>query len=89
MLFALRRLFRAAPDTAFLFALLLLVFPLPYYFAHPDLTYRQPIEPIIILLAAYALAPAREAAFEPAAHSREAEQAYGLRTLEPGSSFFD
>jgi hypothetical protein len=64
MIFALWKLFREQPDKAVLFALLFVIFPLPYYFSHPDLTYRQPIEPFIVTLVAYALAPAREAASE-------------------------
>jgi hypothetical protein len=33
----------------------LLVFPLPYYIAHSGLRYRHPIEPVMTVLAAYAL----------------------------------
>jgi 4-amino-4-deoxy-L-arabinose transferase-like glycosyltransferase len=38
---------------AWLFALLLITFPLPYYFAHSTPRYRHPIEPEMILLAIY------------------------------------
>jgi hypothetical protein len=79
MLFSLRRLFSLAPNKASLFALMLLVFPLPYYFSHPDLTYRQPIEPIIVMLVAYALVPARESATEHVeAVTPEDDEAYAV-----------
>lgn len=59
MLFSFRRLVREKPDKAALFGILLVVFPLPYYLSHPDLTYRTPIEPLVVMLAAYAIAPER------------------------------
>ncbi len=79
-LLSLRKLFREKPDKAFLLALLLAVFPLPYYFSHPDLTYRAPLEPIIVMLVAYALAPAAEPASErEEAAYPEKDEAYALR----------
>jgi hypothetical protein len=75
MLFSLRKLFREAPAQAVLIGLLLLVFPLPYYFTHPDLTYREPLEPLVALLVAYAVAPAsaRATAEESSGFAKEDE----------------
>ncbi|HET9399476.1 MAG TPA: hypothetical protein VFO34_00870, partial [Candidatus Acidoferrales bacterium] len=49
---ALRRAVPAAP----LLALILIVYPLPYYITHPDMRYQHPIQPILTILAAYLLA---------------------------------
>jgi 4-amino-4-deoxy-L-arabinose transferase-like glycosyltransferase len=38
-----------------LFAILLIVFPLAYYVSHPTPRYRHPIEPAMVLLAAYVI----------------------------------
>ena len=38
-----------------LFAISLIVFPLVYYVTHPTPRYRHPIEPVIVLLAVYAI----------------------------------
>lgn len=77
-LLSLRRLFREKVDSAMLFALLLAVFPLPYYFSHPDLTYRTPIEPLIVMLVAYALtaAPRPERASESGEDAIPEDEAY-------------
>jgi 4-amino-4-deoxy-L-arabinose transferase-like glycosyltransferase len=47
--------FRNRTPAAPLFAIPLIVFPLAYYVTHPTPRYRHPIEPAIVVLAAYAL----------------------------------
>lgn len=47
--------FRAAPDLTLPYLLLLLVFPAVYYFTHPELAYREPVDPAVVILASYAL----------------------------------
>ncbi|MFZ3213758.1 MAG: glycosyltransferase family 39 protein [Terriglobales bacterium] len=51
----LRRAFRTTPDRAMPYALVLLVFPLVYYFTLPERGYRQPVEPEIVILASCAV----------------------------------
>jgi len=46
---------RRAPATALLYALVLLVFPMVYYFTHPDVAYRHPLDPEIVILGSYAV----------------------------------
>jgi 4-amino-4-deoxy-L-arabinose transferase-like glycosyltransferase len=41
------------------FAIVLLLFPLPYYFSHPDTYYFRPVDPLIVVLAAVAIAGGR------------------------------
>jgi ABC-type proline/glycine betaine transport system permease subunit len=47
--------FRNRHPAVALFAILLLVFPVIYYVTHPTPRYRHPIEPAMVVLAAYAL----------------------------------
>jgi hypothetical protein len=49
---------------AALFLLPLLVFPLPYYITHAEFRYRLVIDPLLTILAAYALTDARDHATE-------------------------
>jgi 4-amino-4-deoxy-L-arabinose transferase-like glycosyltransferase len=68
-LFGLRRAFREAPDLAALYGLVLFFYPLIYYFTHPEVYYRRQIDPMIVILAVYAIVPRKsaiEAAEEPA-----------------------
>jgi 4-amino-4-deoxy-L-arabinose transferase-like glycosyltransferase len=51
--------YRHCVNGRFLFAVLLLVYPLPYYVAHPSPRYRHAIEPVMILLITYGLFLAR------------------------------
>jgi hypothetical protein len=44
---------------AFLFACLLIIYPIPYYIAHPSPRYRHPIEPEMVLLIVYLLSQLR------------------------------
>jgi hypothetical protein len=48
-------LFRRKRGDAVLFLLPLLLFPLPYYVTHPDFRFRLVLDPVLILLAAYAV----------------------------------
>ncbi len=47
------------------FAIVLLVFPFIYYITHPWPTYRHPTEPVILLLAVYAVLGAAESIMRP------------------------
>ena len=51
-------LFRRKRRLAWLFLLPLLVFPLPYYVTHPDFRFRLLLDPLVTILAAYALTSA-------------------------------
>ena len=44
---------------AVLFLLPLMVFPLPYYITHAEFRYRLVIDPLLTILAAYALTSSR------------------------------
>ena len=48
--------FHAAPGLTLPYVLLLFAFPAVYYFTHPELAYREPVDPEVVILAAYALA---------------------------------
>jgi 4-amino-4-deoxy-L-arabinose transferase-like glycosyltransferase len=47
---------------AFLFLLPLIVFPLPYYITHAEFRYRLVVDPLLTILAAYALTSSRDCA---------------------------
>src|SRR5204862_6530699 len=47
--------FRNRVHGSFLMACLLLIYPLPYYIAHPSPRYRHAIDPEMVLLIMYAL----------------------------------
>jgi hypothetical protein len=49
---------------AALFLLPLLVFPLPYYITHAEFRYRLVVDPLLTILAAYALTASRDRATE-------------------------
>ena len=51
------RAFRLNPSVAVLYALVLVSFPAVYYFTSPEVYYRRPIDPLIVILAA-SLVPA-------------------------------
>lgn len=53
-------LFRRRRETAWLFAALLFIYPIPYYLAHPAPRYRHAIEPAMMLLAIYLFFVVRE-----------------------------
>ncbi len=47
------------------FAIVLLVFPLPYYIAHPETYYFRPVDPLIVVLAAVTVAGMRRGKPQP------------------------
>ena len=63
-------LLRKRKALALLYALPMVIFPLPYYITHADLRYRLVLDPLMTILAAYAL-------------TRAYSQMSGKRTVEP------
>jgi len=61
-LLGLRRLFQRESDLAARFAIVLLFYPLAYYFSHPETYYFRPADPLIVILAAVTVAGRRPAA---------------------------
>jgi hypothetical protein len=57
--FGIAALWRKRMETAFPLAVYPVVFPCLYYVTHADLRYRHPIDPVVLLLAAVAVAAAR------------------------------
>jgi 4-amino-4-deoxy-L-arabinose transferase-like glycosyltransferase len=55
MLRGLLRSWRNSPEATVPMILMLLIFPLPYYVTHSSMDYRQPIEPVIIVMVALGL----------------------------------
>ena len=55
-LWGLRRLFQRDSDMAPRFAIVLFFFPLAYYFSHCETYYFRPVDPLIVVLAAVAIA---------------------------------
>ncbi len=53
----MRRLWREDPALVVPFLLLMAFFPLTYYFTHPEVYYMRPIDPFIVVFAAYAVTP--------------------------------
>jgi hypothetical protein len=51
------RLWREDPALVAPFVLLMAFFPLTYYFTHPEVYYMRPIDPFIVVFAAYAVTP--------------------------------
>jgi len=49
----LRRVYRANAGLAARFAIVFVFFPLTYYFSHPETYYFRPVDPLIVVLAAY------------------------------------
>jgi hypothetical protein len=41
------------------YTIMLVVFPLIYYITSPEFYYRRPLDPIMVVLAVYALIPSR------------------------------
>jgi len=60
-LLGLRRVFQRAPALGVRFAIVLFFFPLTYYFTHPETYYFRPVDPLIVVLAAVAVAGGRRA----------------------------
>jgi len=55
-LLGLRRVFQRDSGLAWRFAIVLLFFPLTYYFSHPETYYFRPVDPLIVVLAAVTIA---------------------------------
>jgi 4-amino-4-deoxy-L-arabinose transferase-like glycosyltransferase len=66
-LWGLRRAFQLNSSLATRFAIVFLFFPLTYYFSHPETYYFRPVDPLIVVLAAVAVAgrPDKSAALQP------------------------
>jgi 4-amino-4-deoxy-L-arabinose transferase-like glycosyltransferase len=62
----LGRLFRRDSGLAVRFMIVLGFFPLAYYFSHPETYYLRPLDPILVLLAAYAVVGPRGTVSAPA-----------------------
>lgn len=58
-LLGLRRVFKRDFSLGMRFAIVLFFFPLPYYISHPETYYFRPVDPLIVVLAAVAIAGAR------------------------------
>jgi 4-amino-4-deoxy-L-arabinose transferase-like glycosyltransferase len=54
--FGLRRVFRRDSSLGVRFAIVLFFFPLAYYFSHPETYYFRPVDPLIVVLGAVAIA---------------------------------
>jgi len=52
----LRRVGQRDRSLAIRFAIVLFFFPLTYYFSHPETYYFRPVDPLIVVLAAVAVA---------------------------------
>jgi hypothetical protein len=55
----LRRAWVRRVDPAIFYTIVLLVFPLMYYITSPEFYYRRPLDPMMVVLAVYALTPSR------------------------------
>ena len=55
-LWGLRRVWQRDSGLGVRFAIVLLFFPLTYYFSHPETYYFRPVDPLIVVLAAIAVA---------------------------------
>jgi len=64
-LIGLRRAFKHNLAMALPYAFVLIFFPLVYYVTHPEVYYRRPIDPILVVLAAYAMSRRRFAEDQP------------------------
>jgi 4-amino-4-deoxy-L-arabinose transferase-like glycosyltransferase len=71
-LLALRRVFQRDSGLAARFAIVLLFFPLAYYFSHPETYYFRPVDPLIVVLGAVAIAGGSRGRGESLASGAEA-----------------
>ena len=60
-LLGLGRVFGKDRSLGIRFAIVLLLFPLPYYFTHPETYYFRPVDPLIVVLAAVTIAGGKQA----------------------------
>jgi 4-amino-4-deoxy-L-arabinose transferase-like glycosyltransferase len=65
-LLGLWRLVHFDSSLAIRFAIVLFFFPLAYYFSHPETYYFRPLDPLIVILAAFAIAGSHNAGVTPA-----------------------
>jgi 4-amino-4-deoxy-L-arabinose transferase-like glycosyltransferase len=59
-LIGLRRIYKRDSALGTRFAIVLLFFPLTYYISHPETYYFRPVDPLIVVLAAVAIAGTKE-----------------------------
>jgi len=57
--FGLLKLFRQDSDRAVPYAIMLIFFPLVFYITHPEIAYRHPIDPEILILVCFGIANLR------------------------------
>jgi Dolichyl-phosphate-mannose-protein mannosyltransferase len=62
-LIGVRRVFQRDRPLGIRFAIVLLFFPLAYYFSHPETYYFRPVDPLIVVLAAVAIGGIEKTAF--------------------------
>lgn len=65
---------RSSPQAAMPYLFVLLAFPLAYYLTHSDISYRNPMDPEIVALAAFAVFSRSTPAHEPACLIEEEEE---------------
>jgi 4-amino-4-deoxy-L-arabinose transferase-like glycosyltransferase len=81
-LIGLWRAFQEGSTAAAAFALALIFFPLVYYFTHPEDYYRRPLDPIMVVLTAYALTSLKKKEPQPEPElEEEVTESYAERTL--------
>jgi 4-amino-4-deoxy-L-arabinose transferase-like glycosyltransferase len=51
----LYRAFQSSWNATMPYALILLAFPVAYYVAHPEISFRQPVDPVLVILASFAI----------------------------------
>jgi hypothetical protein len=61
-LIGLGKALRRSRSAVMPYALVLLAFPIPYYLTHSDISYRQPLNPEIVILASVAAVSRRKSA---------------------------
>jgi hypothetical protein len=75
----LRKAWKRRAGAAIFYTIVLLVFPLMYYITSPEFYYRRPLDPIMVVLAVYALTPSRRLDEPPSADTIEKDR---LRACE-------
>jgi 4-amino-4-deoxy-L-arabinose transferase-like glycosyltransferase len=73
-LVGLRKAWVRNNNAAILYTIFLLVFPLTYYFTSPELYYRRPLDPLMVVLAVYAVTPSRRPDKRVVAQFEESER---------------
>jgi 4-amino-4-deoxy-L-arabinose transferase-like glycosyltransferase len=82
-LFGLYRAYKFDRAIAALFAMTLFFYPLVYYVTHPEVYYRRQIDPMIVILAVYAIVPRSQFAEEPEFRDQAELMEMGAETVEP------